>query len=70
MLLDIGENVDLVYCAFLKFFVFLKPADLNDFDCILFGIELVSCPIDLSVGSLTNYFVQCVVFDDSNHFDN
>ena len=67
MFLDVGENIDLVDSALFEFFVFFKPADLNDFDSVLFRVELVGGSVDLSVGSFADNFVKSVVFDDSNH---
>ena len=70
VLFDVGQDINLVYCALLKFFVFLKSAHFNHFYCVLLGVELVSRPIHLTVGPFSDDLVKCVVFDDSNHFDN
>ena len=70
MLFDISEDVDLVDSTFLEFFIFLEASNLNDFDCIFSGIEFVRCSVDFSVGSFADNFVEGVVFDDSNHFNN
>jgi hypothetical protein len=70
MLFDIGENIDLIDGTLFELFVFLKSADFNNFNGILFRVELVGGSEDFSVSSFSDDFVECVVFDDSNHFDN
>jgi len=70
MLFDICENINLIDRTFLKFFIFFKSTNFNNFDCILFRIEFICCSVDFSISSLSNYLVQGVIFDDSNHFVN
>lgn len=67
MFFDVGKDINLVYSTLFKFFVFLKSAYFNNFDCVLLRIEFVSGSVYLSVGSFTNDLVESVIFDDSNH---
>lgn len=70
MFLDIGENIYLIDSTLLKLFILFKSPDFDDFDCVLFGIEFVGSSVDFSVGTLANYLIKSVVFDDSDHFNN
>ncbi len=67
MLLDVSKNINFVDRALFQLFVLLKSPYFNHFYCILPCIELVSGSVDLSVGALTDNFIECVVFDDSYH---
>ena len=49
--LDIGQNIDLVYSALLKFLVLSKLDDWNDFDSVLFFIVVIYCSVDLTIDS-------------------
>lgn len=57
VLLDIGEDVDLVDCALFQFLVLFEPAHLNYLYRILFVIVLIYCSIHLSIGAFSDYFV-------------
>lgn len=65
--LDVGEDIDLVDCAFLQFFVLFKAADFDDLDCVFFVIVLVDCAKDLSVGTFTDYLIKSVILYYSHH---
>ena len=67
ILLDIGKDVDLVYGAFLQFFVLFESAHLDDFDRVFLAVQLVYGPVDLSVGPLTYYLIECVVLNNPDH---
>lgn len=67
ILLDIGEDVDLVDSALFQFFVLFEPAYLDDFDRIFLAVQLVYSPVDLTVSPLTYYFVECVVLNNPDH---
>ena len=70
VLFYVGENVDFIDCAFFELLVLFESSDFDDFDGVLFIIVFVDRPVDLSISSFTDNFVQCVVFDDSNHSAN
>lgn len=67
MLFYICENVDLIDSALLKFFILFETSNFDDFDCILLCIEFISGSVYFTISTLTNYFVECVVFDNSDH---
>jgi len=64
---DIGENINFVDCAFLEFLVLLETPHLDDFDCVLLVVVLVYGPVDLTVCSLSDYFVEGVVLNNADH---
>jgi hypothetical protein len=49
VVLDVGEDVDLVDCALLELFVFLEFIDGDHFDCVFLFVVVVYCAIDLPV---------------------
>lgn len=69
MFFDVSQNIDLIDSALLKFFIFFKSPDFDDFNCILFAIKFVRCSVNFSVGTLSNDFIKGVIFDDSDHFN-
>jgi hypothetical protein len=64
---DIGEDVDLIDGALLELLVLLESADLYNFDRVLFVVVFVDGAEDLAVGALSDYLVEGVVLDDSDH---
>ena len=67
MVLDVGEDVDLVDCALLELFVFLEFIDGDHFDCVFLFVVVVYCAIDLPVYAGTDRLVKNVVFDIFHH---
>lgn len=67
VLFYICENIDLIDGTLLKFFILFETSNFDDFDCILLCIEFIGGSVDFSIGALTNYLVECVVFDNSDH---
>ena len=67
--LNVGEYINFVDSALLKFFVVLKFLNFNDFDSIFLAVYFVDGSVDLTISALPDNFVQCVVLDDSNHFN-
>lgn len=49
--LDIGQNVNLIDSTLLKFLVFSKLNNWNDFDSVLFFIVVIYCSVDLTIDS-------------------
>lgn len=65
--LDICQDVDFVDGALLQFFIFLESSHFDDLHGVLFVVELVDGSVDLTVGALSDNFVESVILDYSYH---
>ncbi len=65
--LDISEDVNFIYCAFLQLLVLLEPADLDHLHRVLLSIVLIRRSVDLTVGPFPDYLVEGIVFNDAHH---
>ncbi len=67
VLLDIGEDVDLIDRALLQLLVLLETPHLDHLHRVLLTVVLVYRTVHLTVGSLTNYLVKGVVLNYPHH---
>ncbi len=67
VLLDVGQDVDLVDRALLQLLVLLEPPHLDHLHCVLLVVVFIYCPVHLTVRALSDYLVQRVILNDSNH---
>ena len=70
VLLDVGEDVDLVDGALLQLLVLLEAPHLDHLHRVLLVVVLVYRPEHLPVRPLPDYLVQRVVFDYPHHNNN
>ena len=62
-----GQNIDLIDCAFLKFWYLFKLISMNNFYCHLEFRLCMDSSIYLSIYSLAKLFLHGVVFDYLPH---
>ena len=63
----ICEDINLINCAFLQFFVLLETTNLDNLDSVLFVIIFIDCPVNFSVCAFSNNLVKSVILYYANH---
>lgn len=67
MLLNIGEDVDLIDRALLQLLILFEATHLDHLHCVLLVVVFVDGPEDLAVCALPDDLVKRVVFDYPYH---
>lgn len=67
VLFDVRQDVDLVDRALLQLLVLFEPSNLDYLHCVLLVVQLVYCSKHLTVCAFSDYLIQSVVLDYSNH---
>lgn len=67
VLLDVGEDIDLIDGALLQFFILLETTHFNHLDRVLLAIVLIDGPVDFPVCALPDYLVESVILYYAHH---
>ena len=65
--LDAAEDIYLIHCALLQFFVLSKTSDGDHFDRVLFFISVIDGTVYFAVHSRTDNLIQRIVLYVLHH---
>lgn len=65
--IDLCEHFDLIKRAFLQFRIVFETLDVDHLHCYFLAVSAVDAAVHLSIFSLADLLVKCVIFDDLDH---